>query len=160
MPSLVLTFVAHTTPWHLICFFFTSWILRALTAPVLKQEKKILKIKCKLAIIEIILTLGKHLLLVGIHVKTDFVACVKMDVTLHIIRSVGKVEHFLWKARPLSKYKGFRTNLLTSILFHIQDKGWEYPCESQFKGYNAIVKRLSTIDFHTWFPLTRTTCYF
>lgn len=35
------------------------------------------------------------LLLVGLHVKANFVTCVQVHITLHIIRSIGKVEHFL-----------------------------------------------------------------
>lgn len=41
----------------------------------------------------------KDSLLVGLHVKADFVPRVQMDVALHIIRGVGQVEHFLRTVR-------------------------------------------------------------
>lgn len=98
MECVTLTFVAHTTPWHLICFFFTSWILRALTAPVLKHNKSLfLKVEQKLSTPEQMLTSRKDLLLIGLHVKADFVSSVQVDITFYIIRGIGKVEHFLWK---------------------------------------------------------------
>jgi len=37
----------------------------------------------------------EDLLLVGFHVKADFVACVQVDISLHVIRGVSKVEHLL-----------------------------------------------------------------
>lgn len=70
-----------------------------------------------------ILAWYEDLLLVGLHVKADFVACVEVDVTLYIIRSVGKVEHFLWKVTPVSNFvKWLGTHLLNQKLFHIQDQ--------------------------------------
>lgn len=38
-----------------------------------------------------------YLLLIGINVKADFVTSVQVDVSLHIVRGIGKVEHLLWR---------------------------------------------------------------
>lgn len=42
----------------------------------------------------------EDLLLVGLHVKADFVTCVQVDIALNIINGVGKIEHFLWTVTP------------------------------------------------------------
>lgn len=44
------------------------------------------------------------LLLIGIDVEADFVASVQVDVPLHVVRGVGKVEHFLWKVTATSDF--------------------------------------------------------
>lgn len=50
------------------------------------------------------LTWCKDLLLVGFHIKADFVTSVQVDISLHIIRGVGKVEHFLWKVKTVANF--------------------------------------------------------
>lgn len=44
------------------------------------------------------------LLLIGIDVEAHFVASVQVDVPLHVVRGVGKVEHFLWKVTATSDF--------------------------------------------------------
>lgn len=59
------------------------------------------------------------LLLVGLHVKADFVACVQVDIALHVIRSVGKVEHLLWEVTPMSNFvKGSYTPFNPKTILH------------------------------------------
>lgn len=103
----MITLVAHTTPWHLICFFFTSWMLRALTAPVLEHKEKLVR---NTSLPVTTLRQRQHLLLVGFHVEAHFVTRVHMDGSFHILRRVGKVEHLLWtitsQHQPLFRASG------------------------------------------------------
>lgn len=65
----------------------------------LKKTKKPAAVKQKAMPTQI-----HDLLLIGIDVEADFVASVQVDVPLHVVRGVGKVEHFLWKVTATSDF--------------------------------------------------------
>lgn len=62
-----LTFMAQTTPWQRACFFFNSIMLRALTAPVLEENKE--KKPCKFKT-ETIIKIVFHIIVLGIGINS------------------------------------------------------------------------------------------
>lgn len=59
-------------------------------------------------------------LLVSLHIKADFVTSVQVSIALHIISSVGKVEHFLRKSNPLSSLD-IRDGMRPASINHIYE---------------------------------------
>ena len=107
----MVTLVAHTTPWHLVCFFFTRWMLWALTAPVLVagRDKALNTIGPPPTAVT---TDGgaagarRYSLLIRLHVEADFVSGVQVHVPLDVVRRVGQVEHFLWRGEGVRTQPG------------------------------------------------------